>query len=210
MMIVRANRESRGWCRDATIKQGARNLLLPGLTEPKQWARNSEDYTSKLASVEVSVLAASRLRRTPEWRVIGKQNRIPGVGSWAGQRPSPGVGCHRSSRYPVNPGMSANSLPHCEPARVRPWRVLRSGFHTFRCVFLFAPSAPAVQVFIPTMKAFDRSQLIIEIRQRFAARCCSRNRDDSPARSVLTQPSYVDLAGRHLLRRPDIDVAQRR
>jgi hypothetical protein len=29
----------------------------------------------------------------------------------AGLRPSPGVGCHRSSRYPVNPGMYANSLP---------------------------------------------------------------------------------------------------
>jgi hypothetical protein len=60
------------------------------------------------------------------------------------------------------------------------------------------------------MRAFDRSQLIIEIRQRFAARCGSRNRDDSPARSVLTQPSYVDLARHHLLRRSDIDMAQRR
>jgi hypothetical protein len=87
-------------------------------------------------------------------------------------------------------------------------RALRSGFHTFRCVFLFAPIAPAVQVFIPTMRAFDRSQL--EFRQRFAARCCSRNRYDSPARSVLTQPSCVDLARYHLLGRPDIDVAQRR
>jgi hypothetical protein len=99
----------------------------------------------------------------------------------AGQRPSPGVGCHRSSRYPVNPRMSANSPPHCEPARVRPWGVLRSGFRSFRCVFLFAPSAPAVQVFIPTMRTFDRGQLIIEIRQRFAARGRSRNRDNSPA-----------------------------
>jgi hypothetical protein len=94
-----------------------------------------------------------------------------------------------SSRYPVDSGMSADSLPHCEPARVRLWRVLRSAFHTFRCVFLFAPSAPTIQIFILTMRAFDRSQLIIEIRQRFAALCCSRNRDDSPARSVLTQPS---------------------
>jgi hypothetical protein len=142
-----------------------------------------------------------------EWADYAPERRVV-----AGQRPSPGVGCHRSSRYPVNPGMSANSLPlsHCEPARVHPWHVRRSGFHTFRCVFLFAPSAPAVQVFIPTMRAFDRSQLIIKIRQRFAARCCSRNRDDSPARSVLTQPSYVDLARHHLLRRPDINVAQRR
>ena len=147
----------------------------------------------------------------PYWMAADRKSfRSTDLPVLAGQRPSPGVGCHRSSRYPVNPGMSANSLPHCEPARVRPWRVLRSGFHTFRCVFLFAPSAPAVQVFISTMRAFDRSQLIIEIRQRFAARCCSRNRDDSPARSVLTQPSYVDLARHHLLRRPDIDVAQRR
>ena len=62
--------------------------------------------------------------------------------------------------------------------KLRPWRVLSSGSHTFRRVFLFAPSAPAVQIFIPTMRAFDRSQLIVEIRQRFAARCCGRNRDD--------------------------------
>src|SRR5271169_2300763 len=86
---------------------------------------------------------------------------------------------------------------------------LSSGFHTYRRVFLFAPSAPAVQIFIPTMRAFDRSQLIIEIRQRFATRCYGRNRDNSPARSNLTQPPYVDLARHHLLRRPDIDVAQR-
>jgi predicted nucleic acid-binding protein len=32
------------------------------------------------------------------------------------------------------------------------------------------------------MRAFDRSQLIIEIRQHFAVPCC-RNRDDSPARA---------------------------
>ncbi len=94
-------------------------------------------------------------------------------------------------------------------ASLSPWRVLSSGSRTFRRVFLFAPSAPAVQIFIPTMRAFDRSQLIVEIRQRFAARCCGRNRDDSPARSVLTQPTYVELARHHLLPRPDIDVAQR-
>jgi len=41
---------------------------------------------------------------------------------------------------------------------------------TLRRVILFAPSAPAVQIFILTMRAFDRSQLIIEFRQRFAAR----------------------------------------
>jgi len=58
------------------------------------------------------------------------------------------------------------------------------------------------------MWTFDRSQLVIEIRQRFAARRCVRNRNDSPARSTLTQPAYVDLARDHLLRRPDIDVAQ--
>jgi hypothetical protein len=58
------------------------------------------------------------------------------------------------------------------------------------------------------MWTFDRSQLVIEIRQCFAALRCVRNRNDSPARSTLTQPAYVDLARHHLLRRPDIDVAQ--
>jgi len=74
---------------------------------------------------------------------------------------------------------------------------------------LFAPSAPAVQIFILTMRTLDRSQLIIEIRQRFAARCCRHSRNDQPARSILTQPPDVDLARHHLLRHPDIDVAQR-
>jgi hypothetical protein len=37
---------------------------------------------------------------------------------------------------------------------------------TLRRVILWAPSAPAVQIFIPTMRAFDRGQLIIECRHR--------------------------------------------
>jgi hypothetical protein len=57
------------------------------------------------------------------------------------------------------------------------------------------------------MRAFDRSQLIIVI-QRFTAGCRERSRNDEPARSVLTQPSTVDLTKYHLLRRFDIDVAQ--
>jgi hypothetical protein len=89
------------------------------------------------------------------------------------------------------------------------------------------------------MRAFDRGQLIIEIRRRFAARCCRRSRNHEPARSILTQPPdvhhailaslpsrhiHVPAFGRfdeitylvekapglaHLLRRPDIDAAQR-
>jgi len=82
-----------------------------------------------------------------------------------------------------------------------------SGFHTFRRVFLFAPSAPTVQIFIPAMWTFDRSQLVIEI-QRFTARRSVRNRNDSPARSALAQPACVDLSRHHLLRRFNIDVAQ--
>src|SRR5580704_12346467 len=73
---------------------------------------------------------------------------------------------------------------------------------------LFASSAPSVQIFIPAMRAFDRSQLIIKIRQRFGAWWCRGNSDDSPARFILTQPPYVNFARHHLLR-PDIDVAQR-
>jgi hypothetical protein len=59
------------------------------------------------------------------------------------------------------------------------------------------------------MWALDRSQLIIEICRRFAAERCRRNRDDSPARSILTQPPDINITGHHLLRRPDVDVAQR-
>jgi len=81
--------------------------------------------------------------------------------------------------------------------------------NTLRSVILFAPSAPTVQIFILAMRTLDRSQLIIEICQRFAARCCRRNRDDLPARSILTQPPYIEFARHHLLRCPDIDVAQR-
>src|ERR1700728_5145693 len=51
-----------------------------------------------------------------------------------------------------------------------PWCVVILSGDTLRTVILFAPSAPAVQIFILTMRTFDRGQLIIEIRQRFAAR----------------------------------------
>src|ERR1700685_1983389 len=81
--------------------------------------------------------------------------------------------------------------------------------NTLRGVFLLAPSAPAVQIFIPTVRAFDRRQLIVEFRYWFAARCSGGNRDDEPARSVLACPPYVELARYHLLQRSDIDVAQR-
>jgi hypothetical protein len=90
-----------------------------------------------------------------------------------------------------------------------PWRVLSFSGDTFRGVCLFAPSTPAIQIFIPTMRAFDRSQLIIEIRRRFAAGCCGRSRNYEPARSILTRPPHIDLARYHLLRWPNIDMAQR-
>src|SRR6266480_6614617 len=41
----------------------------------------------------------------------------------------------------------------------------------FRKVFVFAPSAPAIQVFIPTMGAFDRRQLIVELGHGHLASC---------------------------------------
>src|SRR5450631_918312 len=56
------------------------------------------------------------------------------------------------------------------------------------------------------MRAFDGSQLIVERRHCFAVR--GGDRDNLPARSVLAQPPYIDLARYHLLRRSDIDVAQ--
>jgi hypothetical protein len=60
---------------------------------------------------------------------------------------------------------------------VRPWRVLSLSGDTLRIVILLAPSAPAVQIFILTMRRLVRSQLIIEIRQRLAAACCGCYRD---------------------------------
>src|ERR1019366_5341341 len=108
-----------------------------------------------------------------------------------------------AARTPRRPTVKANIL------NVSPRRLLKGGSHTYQRVFLFAPSTPAIQIFIPTMRTFDRRQLIVEIRRRFAARCCGPNRNDSPARSVPTQPAYIKLARHHLLRRPDIDVAQR-
>jgi hypothetical protein len=74
---------------------------------------------------------------------------------------------------------------------------------------VLAPSAPAVQIFITTMRAFDRRQLIAEFRHGFAAGCSGGKRDEQPARSILTGPPYVELARYHLLRRFDFDVAQR-
>ena len=41
----------------------------------------------------------------------------------------------------------------------------------FRNVFVFTPSAPAIQVFIPTMGAFDRRQLIVEFGHGHLASC---------------------------------------
>lgn len=87
--------------------------------------------------------------------------------------------------------------------------VLSSASRASRCVCLIAPSAPAIQIFITAVRAFDRGQLITKVGQRFAARCRDSNRDDSSARSVLAQPPNVGLTRYHLLRRPDIDTAQR-
>jgi hypothetical protein len=58
------------------------------------------------------------------------------------------------------------------------------------------------------MRAFDRRQLIIEFRRRFAARSRGRNRDNSPARAVFAEPTYVKLVAHHALRRQELDVAQ--
>jgi hypothetical protein len=60
------------------------------------------------------------------------------------------------------------------------------------------------------MRAFDRSQRIVELGGRFDAGRRIRDRDDEPAWSVLTQPTDIEFVGHHLLQRPDIDAAQRR
>jgi hypothetical protein len=45
--------------------------------------------------------------------------------------------------------------------------------------------------------AFDRSQLMVEIRQGFGSRRCGRDRDDSPA--LLVQPTDAELSSDSLL-----------
>src|SRR5882762_8407098 len=68
-----------------------------------------------------------------------------------------------------------------------------SDCHAFRSVFVFTPSAPAIQVFIPTMGAFERRQLIVDFGHGHFASCrweCNGN-DDS-AWPVLAQPPEVE------------------
>src|SRR6184192_3192919 len=84
------------------------------------------------------------------------------------------------------------------------------GCRAFRNVFVFAPSAPAIQVFIPTMGAFDRRQLIVEFGHSRLASCrwgCNGN--DNSARPVLTQPPDVAIPWNHLRLRPEVDMARR-
>lgn len=85
----------------------------------------------------------------------------------------------------------------------------RSTRDPFRRVLLFAPRAPAVQIFIATMWALDCSQLIIECRW-FVIGSRVRSRNHQPARPVLAHPPDVNRTEYHLLWAPDIDVAQRR
>lgn len=87
-------------------------------------------------------------------------------------------------------------------------RSLRISSRDTSLVVQLAPSAPAIQIFILTMRAFDRGQLIIESRW-FVARCAGRSRNHETAPFVFAQPPNVGLARDHLLRRPDVDVAQR-
>jgi hypothetical protein len=91
-------------------------------------------------------------------------------------------------------------------AAIRRGRISLPG--SFRYVFVLAPSVPVVQILIRAMRAFDRSQLIVEIS--LTARWWGRKGDHQPAGSVLTQPTDVELFRDHLLRGPDINVAQRR
>ena len=106
--------------------------------------------------------------------------------------------------------LTAPSRKRAKRSKLSRRRVLSSSVATLLHVFLFASCAPAVQIFIPTMRALDRRQLIVEIRCRFVVGCRGRDRDDSSARSVLAQPTYVDLIRHHLLRCLDTNVSQRR
>jgi hypothetical protein len=82
---------------------------------------------------------------------------------------------------------------------------------TSRRVLVFTPGAPAVQILVSAMRALDRSQLVVEFsRGRLASCLCERNGNDKPARLVLTHPADVGIAWDHLMRHPDVDVAQAR
>jgi len=61
------------------------------------------------------------------------------------------------------------------------------------------------------MWALDRSKLIVGACMGWLAfRLCGRNGNDKPARLVLTQPPQVKITWNHLMRQPDVDVAQAR
>src|SRR4029077_19882565 len=84
-----------------------------------------------------------------------------------------------------------------------------SDCHAFRGVFVFTPSAPAIQVFIPTMGAFERRQLIVDFGHGHFVSCrgeCNGN-DDSTC-PVLTQPPEVAIPWNHLLLRHEVDMAR--
>lgn len=103
------------------------------------------------------------------------------------------------------PGVSCPEPFESEPA----CRSSRSG--TSHCVLVFTPSAPAVQILIPAMRALDRGKLVVGFRRARLASClCERNRDDKPARLVLAHPAEVEVPWDHLMPCPDVDVAQAR
>jgi len=84
-----------------------------------------------------------------------------------------------------------------------------SDCHAFRSVFVFTASAPAIQVFLPTMGAFERRQLILQFGHGPFASCrweCNGN--DDPACPALTQPPEIVIPWNHLLLRPQVDTAR--
>jgi hypothetical protein len=61
------------------------------------------------------------------------------------------------------------------------------------------------------MRALDRSKLVLGFSRAGLASCLrERNGNDKPAGLVLAHPTEVLIPGDHVMRDPDVDVAQAR
>src|SRR5262252_2034725 len=82
---------------------------------------------------------------------------------------------------------------------------------TSRRVLVFTAGVPAVQIFVPAVRAFDRGELVVGFsRPRLTSFLCEHNGDHTTARLVLTHPAEVEIPRNHLPRCLDVHVSQSR
>lgn len=173
---------------------------------------------SSMRSAVPSLQVYKRLAAAPDSRSCG----LPILDARGPARPVATTGTRACFRPNVTPGptpVADSSLQRIGPThqkqglsgQLSPPPCRGSGTSTSGRVLVFAPGAPAVQILVPAMRALDRSKLVAGFCQgRLASGLCERNGNDTPTRLVLTHPAEVDLPWDHLMRHPDVDVAQAR